>query len=126
MNVDFQPCPVGGHHVHGKVERKIREIKNSIQTKVINERLSILEWETLGSEIANSINDLPIGLGSKVADLENLDLLTPNRLKFVRNNNRSPVGPLELTCDLGKFLTQNKEIFDAWFECLLTSYPSFS
>ena len=121
-NCDFRPCPVGGHNVHGRVERKIQDIKKSIEKTVSNQRLSILEWETLGSEIANTINDLPIGLGSKVANLESLDLLTPNRLKLGRNNNRSPVGPLELSCDLNKFLTMNQQIYDTWFECWLVSY----
>ena len=65
-------------------------IQSKRQTLVKKEKK--MEWETLGSEIANAINDLPIGLGSKVANLEHLDLLTPNRLKLGRNNNRSPVG----------------------------------
>ena len=119
---EFRPCPVGGHNVHGRVERKIQSVKKSIEKTVSNERLSILEWETLGAEIANTINDLPIGLGSKVANLEYLDLLTPNRLKLGRNNDRSPVGPLEVTCDLNKFLSINQKIFDVWFECWLVSY----
>ena len=28
--VDFKPCPVGAHYMHGKVERKIQQIKKSI------------------------------------------------------------------------------------------------
>ena len=28
--VDFKPCPVGAHYVHGKVERKIKQIKKSL------------------------------------------------------------------------------------------------
>ena len=122
MDVDFQTCPVGAHNVHGRVERKIKQIRESIEKIAQNERLSVLEWETLGAEISNSINDLPLGLGSRVADLENLDLLTPNRLKLGRNNNRSPVCILEVTSDLNKFLTSNKKIFDAWFEAWMVSY----
>ena len=94
MNVELETCPVGGHNMHGKVERKIRHIKESIEKCMHNERLSILQWETLGAEVANSINDLPLGIGSIVSDLENLDLITPNRLRLGRNNDRSPVGPM--------------------------------
>ena len=39
-------------------------------------------------QIANSINNMPIGLGSKVECIENLDILTPNRLTLGRSNNR--------------------------------------
>ena len=39
INVDFEVCPVGGHNMHGKVERKIREINSSIEKSILNERL---------------------------------------------------------------------------------------
>ena len=61
-----------------KVERKIQHIKNSIVKNIHKERLSTLQWETLGIQITNSINNMPIGLGNKVESLENLDILTPN------------------------------------------------
>ena len=37
-NVEFESCPVGGHNMHGRVERKIRHIKESIEKSVQNER----------------------------------------------------------------------------------------
>ena len=76
--VEFKTCPVHVHNVHGKVERKIQHIKNSIVKNIHKERLSTLQWETLGIQIANSINNMPIGLGNKVESVENLDILTPN------------------------------------------------
>ena len=30
MNVEYEKCPTAAHHMHGKVERKIRQIKESI------------------------------------------------------------------------------------------------
>ena len=120
--VEYQVCPVGGHNMHGKVERKIRSIKESLEKSVINERLSILQWETIGSQIANSINDLPISLGSVVSDLENLDLITPNRLRLGRNNERSPVGSMNVTNDPSKFMKLNKQIYNTWFEAWLISH----
>ena len=44
MDVEFEVCPVGGHNMHGKVERKIQEIKSSMNRRILNE---ILRWETL-------------------------------------------------------------------------------
>ena len=120
--VSFQTCPVGAHFVHGKVERKIQSIKLSIEKELSNERLSLMQWETLGSQIANSINNLPLGLGNKVADLENLDLLTPNRLLLGRNNSRGPTAPLVLSNDVKKIIQTNREIFTAWFQGWLVSY----
>ena len=90
MNVEygvyFKTCPVGVHYVHGKVERKIQEIKRSIMKNVNKIRLSMLQWETLTQQICNSINNMPIGLGNKTEFLGSLDILTPNKLILGRNN----------------------------------------
>ena len=53
ISVDYELCPVGGHNMNGRVERKIREIKTSLQ-KTLKSRLSIMQWETVSSSIANS------------------------------------------------------------------------
>ena len=114
--------PVGAHHVHGKVERKIQQIKKSISRNVCNERLSVIQWETLGQQIANIINNLPIGLENKVQLIESLDILTPNRLLSGCNNNRCPSGPLELGNDYKGIIKVNSDIFQAWFKAWLISY----
>ena len=121
-DVEYSPCPVGAHYVHGKVERKIREVKKSINISVQNEKLSQIQWETLMHQISNSINNLPIGLKNSTSDLDNLDLITPNRLILGRNNNRSPNAPLTLCNDHKKLIDRNATIFRAWFKAWLTSY----
>ena len=88
----------------GKVERKIQQIKKSITMVLYNHRLSVIQWESLGLQIANSINNLPIGLGNKTETLENLDLITPNRLILGWNNDRCPTVPLTLTRDSKKII----------------------
>ena len=118
----YSVCPVGAHYVHGKVERKIREIKKSVDIHVHNERLSSIQWETLMAQISNSINNLPIGLRNKVEDLENLDLLTPNRLILGRNNERCPNAPLILSNDHKHLVEKNASIFRSWFKAWLVSY----
>ena len=64
--IEFKICPVGAHNVHGKVERKIQSIKCSLMKTVKNKRLSVLQWETVGQQIANSINNMPIGITKPV------------------------------------------------------------
>ena len=120
--VEFEVCPVGAHYMHGKVERKIRHVKESFSKCNHNHRLSIMQWETLGDQVGNSINNLHIAIGNIVQDLENLDILTPNRLMLARNNNRCPTGTIEVTGDIGKIIKRNNEIFHTWFKCWLISY----
>jgi hypothetical protein len=121
FGVQFEPCPVGGHNAHGKVERKIKEIKRSFEKEFSNQRLSIIQWETLGQQVVNSINNVPIALGNKTDCLENLDLITPNRLLLGRNNNRSPTEPLILSQDVKKIISTNADIFRIWFKAWLVS-----
>ena len=120
--VDFQVCPVQGHYMHGKVERKIREINNSIEKIAHNERLSLLHWETLSATMANTINNLPLALGDIVGDFECMDLITPNRLLLGRNNERSPYGNVIYTDDPTKILQENERIYQSWFETWLVTH----
>ena len=120
--VEFETSPVGAHYHHGKVERKIQQVKKSFNKVMHGRRLSILQWETLGQQVSNSINNLPIGLGNKTEMLESLDILSPNRLLLGRNNCRSPTAPLEITHDVRRILESNKEIFTLWFKEWLVSF----
>ena len=119
--VNVQTCPVGAHNMNGKVERKIKEVNASLERTVQNERLSILQWETICAVIANSINDLPIAIGNLI-DVENMDLITPNRLLLGRNNDRSPTGDSIISLNPTKLLDQNSRIYDAWFESWLLNH----
>ena len=122
QRIEFEVCPVGGHNMHGKVERKIKSVQESIDKMLHNERLSIMQWETTASQISNSINDLPLALPYSSSDLEYLDLITPNRLRLGRNNERSPSSVLNVTNDPSKFAKVNENIFNSWFEAWLVSH----
>ena len=121
FQVSFESCPVGGHNMHGRVERKIREIRRSLEKTMATHRLSILQWETLASSTSNSINNQPLAIRGIQGDFEMIDLLTPNRLRLGRNNERSPTDMLQVSCS-DRILEQNKAIFDAWFEVWLNSH----
>jgi hypothetical protein len=120
--VEFETCPVGAHYMHGKVERKIKHVQESFLKVTTNCRLSMIQWETLGDQVANSVNNQPIAIGNIVDDVENLDILTPNRLLLGRNNNRSPAGSLIVTNDPRNIIKANNDIFSTWFKCWLISY----
>ena len=119
--VEYNVVPVGGHNMSGKVERTIREIKRSIDKIVENNRYSVIQWETICSEISNTVNNLPLALGSIVSDFDSMDLLTPNRLILGRNNYRSPVSPLVLSSP-DKLIESNRAIFESWFENWLVNH----
>ena len=121
FGVEFEQCPVGAHYMHGKVERKIKDVKFTFSKHLLNQRLSIIQWETLGCQVANTLNNLPIGIGNVARDLEHIDLITPNRLLMGRNNSRCPSEKMIITQNLGKIIEQNDKIFEVWFRAWLTS-----
>ena len=119
--VEFEPCPVNAHYMHGKVERKIRHVRETFSKHLQNHKLSLIQWETLGYQVSNTINNLPIASGKATKGLEHLDLITPNRLLLGRNNSRSPVGTVSVTEDVDKIMDQNRDIFQVWYQAWLTS-----
>ena len=76
----------------------------------------------MGDQIANAINNLPIASRNVTKDLENIGLLTPNRLLLARNNDRCPTGHIIVTGDIGKIIQNNNKVFEAWFKSWLISY----
>ena len=115
VGVEFEACPVGGHNYHGQVERSIKEVKKLFDTVYRGVKLDIMGYETCFAWISNEMNNLPLCLGIKYSDLENLDLLTPNRLIHGRANRRAMVGPCTMenpTLTLEKM----EDVFQAWWK----------
>ena len=118
--VQVEVCPVGDHHQHGKVERKVRQIKETMERSMLGYRLTALTWQTVSDSVSNVINNLPISRGMSsmsgiMEDVGDLDLITPNRLRFGRNNDRAPVGPAFLTNDPNKLTELTWRVFEAWW-----------
>ena len=99
--------------MHGKVERKIEEVKKSIEKTILNEQHSVIQWETCAAEIANRINDLPLAFGNIASDYKTMEVITPSRFKLGQNNDRSPSGCVEITSDSKKIPETNQNIFNA-------------
>ena len=119
--VDFTTCPVGDHNYNGKAKRRIKHVKESLEKIILNQRLSVLQWDTI-APVSNAINDLPLALVNIVSDFKNMDLITPNWLKIGRNNERIPVSPMEVVGNYLKILEENKKIFNIWFETWLITH----
>ena len=43
FGAEYTPCPVDAHYDHGKVERKIKEVKKSLLIKLQGEKLSLIQ-----------------------------------------------------------------------------------
>merc|ERR1712015_100452 len=96
VGIDYQTGPVGGHNFQGVAERSIREIKKLFKLTFAGLKLDIMSYETSFAFIANELNNMPICLGSRTDDLDNLDIITPSRLLLGRNNRRAMTGHVTL------------------------------
>ena len=83
------------HSERGRVERKIRSLRESLEKMGINtdHPQTVLQWETLFAKIANTVDNLPMAKGN-TSNSSNLghEIITPSRLKLGRNNYRSLEG----------------------------------
>ena len=118
--VTVETCPVGDHHQHGKVERKIQQIKLTLMRSLSGERLTSLGWQTVFDSAANAVNNLPIAreassMSGVKQDVDNMDLVTPNRLKFGRNNDMAPLAPAVITNDPKKITEATWRAFESWW-----------
>ena len=113
--VDYGLCPVAAHSSHGLVERSIAEIKKLLSTMFRGLKLDLIKLETAVFWVCNELNSLPMCLGSRYTNLENLDIITPARLLFGRNNQRAagqlPRGPRPT-----RIARQIAEIEEAWWQ----------
>ena len=112
------------HEERGRVEAKVKILRNmleklSVKTETV---MTALQWETLFAKISNMIDDVPIAKGndSKSTD-PGWDLITANRLKLGRNNNRSLEGWIDLSKGTGSLalLKRNQEIQRIWYQMLI-------
>ena len=115
VGLNFKTCPVGGHNFNGVVERSILEIKKIFYTVYNGLKLDILAYETAFGWVSNELNNLPICLGSRTQNLDNLDLITPQRLISGLNNTRAPMGPCRMDAP-SRLIKQMEKVYDSWWE----------
>lgn len=80
------------HEERGRVEAKIKVIRSMLNKLSIKctDAVTTISWETIFAKIANEIDNIPIckGNSSNVRDF-GFDIITPNRYKLGRNNQRA-------------------------------------
>ena len=115
VKIEYGVCPVGHHASHGLVERSIQEVKKLLFAMFKGLKLDLIKLETALFWVCNELNSLPVCLGNRYKDLENLDIITPARLLFGRNNQRSP-GQLPQGPRPTRIARQIAEVEAAWWQ----------
>ena len=124
MGMTIEVSTAKSHESRGRVEAKVKILRSMLNKMAINSSTSMtaLQWETCFSKIANHIDDLPIARGSVSIQSDiGWDIITPNRLKLGRNNNRSLSGPISITAGSGydNLLALNRKAQTTWYQMFL-------
>ena len=122
--IDYRTCLPQGHSAHGRVERVIRSLKESLKVaNVKSERLTATGWQTIAKAIENLYNNLPLGCYYRRSqeNVSILRILTPNLLRG-KVSSRSPMGLFEVISDTGKMMEKVYKLFRAWYRLWNTIY----
>ena len=115
----LEEAAVGGHDQHGKVERTIRSVQESMEEMGLSKmRLHAMGLQTICKQVENACNNLPLGYRYE-RDQDNtstLKMLVPNMLRTGRINSRALDGPVKLSNDSRKMLGQIQDKFEAWYK----------
>ena len=114
------------HHEQGRVERRIKVLRDMLQRLSDTEDIcrTLLEWETVFARIASQVDDLPIARGSATAATDlGWEIITPNRLKLGRNAHRNLEGPVVLDNNPASQLERSRLIFSKWYKIFLERLP---
>ena len=124
IGLEIIPSTAKSHVERGRVERKIRTLREMLVKTATNTDVSMtaLQWETVFAKMSSEIDDLPIARpdGSSNDDA-GWGLLTPNRFKLGKANNRAIEGPLLISPSTGpsQLLNKIKDIQTYWYQLLL-------
>ena len=113
------------HEERGRVERKIRAIRETLEKTGVNTTSprTPLQWDCIFAKVANTLDDLPLARGD-TSNVTNLgyEVITANRLKLGRNNNRSLAGSgvkFDKSQQFSHILERNLEIYQWWYQTFI-------
>ena len=113
------------HEERGRVERRIGLIRSMLErlTKGDCPSMTGLQWQSTFAMVANMIDNLPLAKGNPSNSNEfGFEILTANRLKLGRNNQRSLAesgATLDMAPRLTDILERNREIQRSWYQLFM-------
>ena len=125
IGLQIIPSAAKSHVERGRVERKIRTLREMLKKTVDANDVSMtpLQWETVFAKVSSQIDDIPMARADKGSTANDLgwEILTPNRFKLGCANNRSIEGPMTITENFSptNLLRKIHDIQRYWYQLLL-------
>ena len=120
----FETCLPQGHYQHGRVERRIRMLQESLERSDMKKsRCTATGWQTICKAIEHEVNSVPMGfLYHQGSANPLLRVLCPNLLKNSTFMDRAPKGLFTLPNAAEDLMTRIESIYNLWFQVWNTEY----
>ena len=122
--IAFETCPPQGHWEHGRVERRIRMLQESLdRSGMKGTRCHATGLLTIAKAIERQVNDVPLGLLEQPTRGGNiLRILSPNMLKLNTRTIRALKGILTIPNQAGDLMANVQKIFNLWYQVWNDAY----
>ena len=122
--IEFETCLPQGHNTHGRIERRIRMLKESLEkSNMKGTRCHATGLQTIAKVIEREVNSIPLGfLEQDTREGKALRILTPGMLKLNAMNNRSPRGLFTIPDKASDIMKNVEKIYNLWFQVWNTDY----
>ena len=114
----FETCLPQGHYQHGRIERRIRMLQESLErSDMKNSRCTATGWQTICKAIEHEVNSVPMGfLYHQGSANPLLRILCPNLLKNSTFTDRAPKGLFSIPNAAEDLMTRIENIYNLWFQ----------
>ena len=121
----FETCLPQGHYQHGRIERRIKMLQESLERSEIRLTASATAtgWQTIAKVIENEVNSIPLGYLHHQGSLNPLmRVLCPSLLKNGTFSDRAPKGLFTIPDSAGDMMDNIVTIYNMWFRLWNTTY----
>ena len=122
--LQFEVCLPQNHSAHGRIERRIRMIQQSLErSEIRNSRCTSTGWQTIAKLIEREVNSVPLGyLHHHGAANPLMKILCPALLKNGTYSDRSPKGMFQIPDHVEAINQRTIKLYDMWFKVWNTTY----
>ena len=120
----FETCLPQGHYQHGRIERKIRQLQDSLERSDMRKsRVTATGWQTIAKAIEHEVNSVPLGFLYHQGNANPLlRVLCPNLLKNGTFTNRAPRGLFSIPNSMEDLMSNVENTYNLWFQVWNTEY----
>ena len=125
-NILFETCAPQAHYSHGRVERVVRSLQQSLSRSGASScRLTATGWMTIAKAMEREVNNVPIGFLYDKTTVDGnpiLRILRPSTLKGMNASDRAPSGLYTIPDLPEEHFNKVQEAYNMWAKCWATSY----